>query len=101
MSGDRDRGGDPLIVGPCTGAGRARDELVTAGVPVSPVLSQAEMLVAEHFRATGTVFDDAHGKAIMGHPLRYRHHPATVPGEVPPLAAGLEHVPAWESAGEL
>jgi alpha-methylacyl-CoA racemase len=56
-------------------AGRGRDELVAelagAGVPVSPVLSQAEMLAAEHFRQRGLVTDGPDGEAVMGHPVRY------------------------------
>jgi crotonobetainyl-CoA:carnitine CoA-transferase CaiB-like acyl-CoA transferase len=63
--------------------GRDRDELVTAlggsGVPIAPVLSQDEMLADGRFRA-------------REHPLRYRDHPAVIPGEVPPLR---EVLPGW------
>jgi crotonobetainyl-CoA:carnitine CoA-transferase CaiB-like acyl-CoA transferase len=83
-------------------ATRGRDELVTAlvaaGVPVSAVLSQAEMLAAEHFRATSTVFEDADGSVTMGHPLRYERQPAVAPGDVPPLQEGVEHLPLWSTA---
>jgi crotonobetainyl-CoA:carnitine CoA-transferase CaiB-like acyl-CoA transferase len=84
-------------------AERKRDELVrelaAAGVPASPVLSQREMLRAEHFRSRGTVADGADGEPDMQHPVRFRDHPATAPGEVPPLVAGSEHLPAWEERG--
>jgi alpha-methylacyl-CoA racemase len=71
---------------------RPRDELVAAlepvGVPVAPVLSQAEVLEAETFRARGLVVD---GPA-MNHPLRYRDHPPARPTEVPGLGTEL---PGW------
>jgi crotonobetainyl-CoA:carnitine CoA-transferase CaiB-like acyl-CoA transferase len=54
---------------------RPRDELVAelvaAGVPVSPVLSQPEMLAAAHFRHRGLVVDGPGGEPAMGHPVRY------------------------------
>jgi len=80
-------------------AQRTRSELVSellaAGVPVSPVLSQVEMLTAEHLRARGTVFDGTEGAAVMNHPVRLAHHPAQVPTDVPPLVEGAEHLPDW------
>lgn len=79
---------------------RKRDELVAelmgAGVPASPVLSQAEMLAAEHFRKRGTVVDDDAGEPLMGHPLRYARHPARSSRDVPPLVEGPEWLPRWE-----
>ncbi len=73
-------------------AARPRDELVAAlepvGVPVAPVLSQAEVLEAETFRARGLVVD---GPA-MNHPLRYRDHPPARPTEVAGLGTEL---PGW------
>src|SRR5262249_44771897 len=70
-------------------AERKRDdivrELASAGVPASPVLSQDEMLHAEHFRSRGTVVDGPDGSPFMRHPLRYRQHPARAPRQVPPL----------------
>ncbi|MGH8983776.1 MAG: CaiB/BaiF CoA transferase family protein [Acidimicrobiia bacterium] len=67
---------------------RPRDELVAelvaAGVPASPVLSQAEMLAADHFRQRGLVADGADGEPAMGHPVRYEHHPARAPGPTEP-----------------
>jgi crotonobetainyl-CoA:carnitine CoA-transferase CaiB-like acyl-CoA transferase len=79
--------------------GRTRDEvvaaLVEAGVPVSPVLSQREMLGAELFRARGTVAEGPDGKPEMRHPVRYDHHPARVPRDVPPLATGVYNLPSW------
>jgi crotonobetainyl-CoA:carnitine CoA-transferase CaiB-like acyl-CoA transferase len=80
-------------------ADRKRDELVrelfAAGVPASPVLSQDEMLRAEHFRARGTVVDGPEGAPFMQHPLRYRDHPARAAREVPPLAEGSARLPTW------
>lgn len=68
-------------------AGRGRDELAAtladAGVPVAPVLDQAEMLADR-----GLVVDGP----PMPHPLRYRHRPAGRPDEVPPLS---EELPGW------
>lgn len=69
-------------------AARRRDELVESlvplGVPVAPILSQDEMLAAEQFRARGLVAEGA-----MGHPMRYRLHPAVERGAVPELVDGL------------
>jgi alpha-methylacyl-CoA racemase len=80
---------------------RKRDDLVrelaAAGVPASPVLSQDEMLRAEHFRDRGTVVEGPDGEPSMQHPLRYRQHPARVPREVPPLVEGAAHLPGWGS----
>jgi crotonobetainyl-CoA:carnitine CoA-transferase CaiB-like acyl-CoA transferase len=80
-------------------ARRDRDELVrelsAAGVPVAPVLSQAEMLAARPFRARGTVVEGPDGGAVMQHPLRYRDQPARVPFDVPPLVEGPDRLPAW------
>jgi crotonobetainyl-CoA:carnitine CoA-transferase CaiB-like acyl-CoA transferase len=79
---------------------RKRDELVrelaAAGVPASPVLSQDEMLHAEHFRARGTVVDGPDGEPFMQHPLRYRAHPARAASDVPPLVEGSDQLPSWE-----
>jgi crotonobetainyl-CoA:carnitine CoA-transferase CaiB-like acyl-CoA transferase len=81
-------------------AERDRDEIVrdlaAAGVPASPVLSQPEMVRADVFRDRGTVIDGHDGEPVMQHPLRYRHHPAALPRDVPPLVEGPEHVPMWE-----
>ena len=70
-------------------------DLVSAGVPVSPVLSQEEMLRTEHLRRRGTVADDGEGVPVMRHPLRYDHHPARAPAEVPALATGVDRLPDW------
>jgi crotonobetainyl-CoA:carnitine CoA-transferase CaiB-like acyl-CoA transferase len=76
-----------------------RDEvvaaLVEAGVPVSPVLSQQEMLDAELFRQRGTVADGPDGEPVMRHPVRYNRHPVRAPRDVPPLASGVDNLPAW------
>jgi crotonobetainyl-CoA:carnitine CoA-transferase CaiB-like acyl-CoA transferase len=71
-------------------------KLVAAGVPASPVLSQPEMLAAEHFRRRGTVAQGPHGEPVMEHPLRYRHHPARAPRDVPALVEGPGHLPSWK-----
>jgi len=80
-------------------ARRKRDELVrelaAAGVPASPVLSQDEMLRAEHFRDRGTVVDGPDGEPFMQHPLRYGDHPACAPRDIPPLVEGSDHLPPW------
>ncbi|MGQ0805247.1 MAG: CoA transferase, partial [Actinomycetota bacterium] len=80
-------------------AARDRDELVAElaakGVPASPVLSQPEMLSAEHFRRRGLVTQTGHAEPVMQHPLRYERHPARVPSEVPPLVEGARHLPVW------
>ncbi|HTT86683.1 MAG TPA: CaiB/BaiF CoA-transferase family protein [Acidimicrobiales bacterium] len=58
-------------------------------VPVSPVLTRAEMLGLDHFRHRGTVLAGAGGSTdgpVMGHPARYAVHPAHPPGPVPGLA---------------
>jgi crotonobetainyl-CoA:carnitine CoA-transferase CaiB-like acyl-CoA transferase len=76
-----------------------RDEvvaaLVEAGVPASPVLSQQEMLGAEPFRQRGTVADGPDGEPVMRHPVGYDRHPAQAPRDVPPLASGVDKLPAW------
>jgi crotonobetainyl-CoA:carnitine CoA-transferase CaiB-like acyl-CoA transferase len=76
-----------------------RDEvvaaLVEAGVPVSPVLSQQEMLGAELFRRRGTVGDGPDGEPVMRHPVRYDRHPVQAPRDVPSLASGVDNLPAW------
>lgn len=80
---------------------RKRDDLVrdlaAAGVPASPVLSQDEMLHADHFRDRGTVVDGVEGEPVMRHPLRYHQHPAAAPRDVPPLVEGADHLPSWNS----
>jgi crotonobetainyl-CoA:carnitine CoA-transferase CaiB-like acyl-CoA transferase len=85
-------------------AERERDELVrelvAAGVPASPVLSQEEMLRADHFRVRGTVVDNSDGEPVMRHPLRYRDHPARAPRDVPPLVEGSDRLPRWEARSE-
>jgi crotonobetainyl-CoA:carnitine CoA-transferase CaiB-like acyl-CoA transferase len=76
-----------------------RDEVVAAliesGVAVAPVLSKQEMLGAELFRTRGTVVDGAGGEPVMRHPVRFDHHPARAPRDVPPLATGVGNLPAW------
>jgi crotonobetainyl-CoA:carnitine CoA-transferase CaiB-like acyl-CoA transferase len=47
------------------------DTLLTLGVPVAPVLTRAEMLALDHFRARGVA-----GDGWTGHPVRFVDHPA-------------------------
>jgi crotonobetainyl-CoA:carnitine CoA-transferase CaiB-like acyl-CoA transferase len=58
-------------------------------VPVAPVLDRGAMLRHPHFRWRGTVRDDPRpgheGEARMGHPARYRLHPARMLEEAPAL----------------
>jgi crotonobetainyl-CoA:carnitine CoA-transferase CaiB-like acyl-CoA transferase len=68
--------------------------LQEAGVPVAPVLDQAGVLAADTFRARGLVVDGPAGPA-MGHPLRYRTHPADLLTDVPPLVEGVKALPHW------
>jgi len=58
------------------------ERLVAAGAPASPVLSRAELVADEHFRARNTVYDTPLGPAF-GHPIRFVDHPARAP-EPPP-----------------
>jgi crotonobetainyl-CoA:carnitine CoA-transferase CaiB-like acyl-CoA transferase len=80
-------------------ARRPRDELVRelleAGVPASPVLSQDEMLATEELRRRGTVVEHAGGGPRVAHPVRYERAPASAPRTVPELVAGTDAVPAW------
>lgn len=66
-----------------------RDELVGVladhGVPVAPVLSRSEMLTHEHYRERGVIHTDPSGGFRVGHPVRYRQHPARQPGPSPAL----------------
>jgi crotonobetainyl-CoA:carnitine CoA-transferase CaiB-like acyl-CoA transferase len=79
----------------------SRDEVVNrleaAGVPISPVLGQAELPDDPHLSARGVMTRTADGRAQMGHPLHYRVHPAQVPSTVPPLRTGTGTLPAWLS----
>ena len=56
-------------------------------VPVAPILDREHMLEHEHFRHRGTVITDERsaGQPAMGHPARYRVHPARELGPVPEL----------------
>lgn len=82
-------------------ATRTRDEivadLVAVGVPVSPILSQTEMIESEHFRSRGMITREGDGTVTMGHPLRFAHHPARVGRDVPALVEGPDRVPAWSA----
>ncbi len=70
-------------------AARPRDELLHAlaeqSVPIAPVLTRDEMLDHPHFRSRGTITTGPDGYRSVGHPIRYRVHPALAPGPPPPL----------------
>lgn len=80
-----------------------RDDAValldSAGVPVSPVLGQAELADDDNLQARGLVQRTADGIVAMGHPLRYREHPARLPSNVPPLVEGATALPRWLPGG--
>jgi crotonobetainyl-CoA:carnitine CoA-transferase CaiB-like acyl-CoA transferase len=61
------------------------ERLVAAGAPASPVLSRADIVDDDHFRARGTLHDTPLGPAF-GHPVRFAEHPARPPA--PPPAPG-------------
>lgn len=73
-------------------ATRTRDEVVAEldgqGVPIAPVLSRAEALDHPHFWARGVMISGPDGDHRVGHPVRYRHHPARGPGHPPNLGEG-------------
>jgi crotonobetainyl-CoA:carnitine CoA-transferase CaiB-like acyl-CoA transferase len=80
-------------------AGHDRDALVAdllaAGVPAAPVLSQAEVLAAEPLRERGIVTEGDDGHPVVAHPVQVD---GTAPGrrpEAPPLVEGLDHLPRW------
>jgi crotonobetainyl-CoA:carnitine CoA-transferase CaiB-like acyl-CoA transferase len=61
-------------------AGRERDQLVdqllAAGVPVSPVLDRSEMLRLGHFRERSVVTKDPWSDPATGYPVTFLSHPA-------------------------
>jgi crotonobetainyl-CoA:carnitine CoA-transferase CaiB-like acyl-CoA transferase len=63
----------------------AMARLEGADVPATPILTRAEMLAHPHFRARGIVTRGPDGKAAIGHPVRFLHHPARPPGPPPEL----------------
>jgi crotonobetainyl-CoA:carnitine CoA-transferase CaiB-like acyl-CoA transferase len=63
-------------------------ELDPLGVPISPVLSRAEALRHPHFWARGAIARGPDGERRLGHPVRYRNHPAFPPGRPPALGEG-------------
>lgn len=71
-----------------------RDELVArlarAGVPISPILSRAEAMALPHFRERGTFVTASDGGLRVAHPIRYRNHPARLPGRAPAIGEGGE-----------
>ena len=61
------------------------DELASAGVPISPVLSRDEMLVHPQFVERGLLTTAPDGTRALAHPLRFAVHPARRPGLPPAL----------------
>lgn len=60
---------------------RQRDDLVqqllSAGVPVAPVLNRKEMVALPHFRERGAVTVDPWSDPATGYPAKFTHHPAS------------------------
>jgi crotonobetainyl-CoA:carnitine CoA-transferase CaiB-like acyl-CoA transferase len=75
-------------------ASRSRDELVAEldalGVPIAPVLTREEALNHPHFRERSVIAHGPEGDRRVGHPIRYRHHPARPPGPIPAVGQGGE-----------
>jgi len=71
-----------------------RDDLMArlgpAGVPISPVLTREEAMAHPHFRERGTMTTGPDGGPRLGHPIRYRNHPARAPGRPPAVGEGGE-----------
>ena len=61
------------------------DQLRRASVPIAPVLTRQQMLEHPHFRERGTLTTGPDGFLTLGHPIRYRVHPALAPGVAPEL----------------
>ncbi|MDP2289471.1 MAG: CoA transferase [Actinomycetota bacterium] len=61
------------------------DQLRRASVPIAPVLTRQQMLEHPHFRERGTLTIGPDGYLTLGHPIRYRVHPALAPGSPPEL----------------
>jgi crotonobetainyl-CoA:carnitine CoA-transferase CaiB-like acyl-CoA transferase len=76
-------------------AARRTDELLDIltprSVPIAPVLGRAEMLEHPHFRARGTITTGPDGLRSVGHPVRYRVHPALPPGPPPDIGDSIGH----------
>jgi crotonobetainyl-CoA:carnitine CoA-transferase CaiB-like acyl-CoA transferase len=66
-----------------------RDELVRRygdQLPIAPVLTRQQMLEHPNFSERGLVVNDGpDGFRAVGHPIRYRNHPALPPGPAPAL----------------
>jgi crotonobetainyl-CoA:carnitine CoA-transferase CaiB-like acyl-CoA transferase len=52
------------------------EDLLAAGVPVSPVLDRSEMLGVPHFRERSVVTTDPWSDPATGYPVMFRRHPA-------------------------
>ena len=60
-------------------------QLRSSAVPIAPVLTRQQMLEHPHFRERGTLTTGPDGYLTLGHPIRYRVHPALPPGSAPDL----------------
>lgn len=78
---------------------RARDELVgellSAGVPVAPVLDRSEMVGLRHFVERRAVTTEDWADPATGFPVRFVRHPAT--RREPPPAVDEHHGQAWRT----
>ena len=61
------------------------EQLRSSAVPIAPVLTRKQMLEHPHFRERGTLTTGPDGYLTLGHPIRYRVHPALPPGLAPEL----------------
>ena len=61
------------------------DQLREMAVPIAPVLTRQQMLQHPHFRERGTLTQGPDGFLTVGHPIKYRVHPALGPGLPPEL----------------
>jgi crotonobetainyl-CoA:carnitine CoA-transferase CaiB-like acyl-CoA transferase len=73
------------------------DELLARRVPVAPLLSHAEAVAHDHFRARGTTASTPDGLERFGHPTHHLRHPARVSDRAGPVIleadAGFGDVP--------
>lgn len=63
---------------------RLVDALLVEDVPAAPVLDRREMLTIDHFRTRGIVRPGPRS-SMLGHPVRFSHHPALGPTRAPRL----------------
>ena len=75
-------------------ASHTQDELLallgSRSVPIAPVLTKEQMLEHPHFRERGLLTIGSDGFLTLGHPIRYRLHPALLPGPPPELVGRVD-----------